>query len=201
MKLGEQEKFWKGKFGDKYLKRNVIQNRHLVIGKDLLDNKISISSAVELGPNIGLNLDGLKRVYPEIKTFGVEINKKAFNILKKKHSCVNKSILNFKSKKKYDLVLITGVLMHQDPKNLKKIYKTMYHLTKKYIYISEYFNPKPVEVLYHNERKRLYKRDFAKEIWKMYPKLKLINYGFQWRQDPFFLGGCDDTNWFLFSKK
>ena len=35
MKLGEQEKFWKGKFGDKYLKRNVIQNRHLVIGKDL----------------------------------------------------------------------------------------------------------------------------------------------------------------------
>ena len=60
MKLGEQEKFWKGKFGDKYLKRNVIQNRHLVIGKDLLDNKISISSAVELGPNIGLNLDGLK---------------------------------------------------------------------------------------------------------------------------------------------
>ena len=84
MKLGEQEKFWKGKFGDKYLKRNVIQNRHLVIGKDLLDNKISISSAVELGPNIGLNLDGLKRVYPELKTFGVEINKKAFNILKKK---------------------------------------------------------------------------------------------------------------------
>ena len=83
MKLGEQEKFWKGKFGDKYLKRNVIQNRHLVIGKDLLDNKISISSAVELGPNIGLNLDGLKRVYPELKTFGVEINKKAFNILKK----------------------------------------------------------------------------------------------------------------------
>ena len=60
MKLGEQEKFWKGKFGDKYLKRNVIQNRHLVIGKDLLDNKINISSAVELGPNIGLNLDGLK---------------------------------------------------------------------------------------------------------------------------------------------
>ena len=63
----------------------------------------------------------------------------------------------------------------------------MYNLTKKYIYISEYFNPKPVEVLYHNERKRLYKRDFAKEIWKMYPKLKLVNYGFQWRQDPFFL--------------
>ena len=35
----------------------------------------------------------------------------------------------------------------------------------------------------------------------MYPKLKLVNYGFQWRQDPFFLGGCDDTNWFLVFEK
>ena len=76
MKLGEQEKFWKGKFGDKYLKRNVIQNRHLVIGKDLLDNKISISSAVELGPNIGLNLDGLKRVYPELKLLELRLIRK-----------------------------------------------------------------------------------------------------------------------------
>ena len=200
MALSDQEKFWKGRFGDNYINRNQISNRHLVIGKDLVDNRVYIKSAIELGPNIGLNLDGLKRIFPEIKTFGVEINKKAFSILKKKHPCANRSIINFKSKKKFDLVLITGVLMHQDPKNLKKIYKTMYDLTKKYIYISEYFNPKPIEILYHNERERLYKRDFAKEIWELYPNLKLINYGFQWKQDPFFSGGCDDTNWFIFTK-
>ena len=161
MKLSDQEKFWKGKFGDNYINRNQISNRHLVIGKDLIDNRIEIKSAVELGPNIGLNLDGLKRIFPNLDTFGVEINKKAYSILKKKHKCVNKSIVNFKSKKKFDLVLITGVLMHQNPKNLKKIYKNMYSLAKKYIYISEYFNPKPVEIQYHNEGKRLFKRDFA----------------------------------------
>ena len=59
--------------------------------------------------------------------------------------------------------------MHQDPKNLKKIYKTMYDLTKKYIYISEYFNPKPIEILYHNERERLYKR-FRKRNLGTLPK-------------------------------
>ena len=108
------------------------------------------------------------------------------------------SILNQK-KKKFDLVLITGVLMHQDSKKSKKYIKQCM-ISQKYIYISEYFNPKPIEILYHNERERLYKRDFAKEIWELYPNLKLINYGFQWKQDPFFSGGCDDTNWFLFSK-
>ena len=83
MALSDQEKFWKGRFGDNYINRNQISNRHLVIGKDLVDNRVYIKSAIELGPNIGLNLDGLKRIFPEIKTFGVEINKKAFSILKK----------------------------------------------------------------------------------------------------------------------
>ena len=73
----------------------------------------------------------------------------------------------------------------------------MYDLTKIHLY-SEYFNPKPIEILYHNEEKDFIKR-FRKEIWELYPNLKLINYGFQWKQDPFFSGGCDDTNWFLFS--
>ena len=86
MALSDQEKFWKGRFGDNYINRNQISNRHLVIGKDLVDNRVYIKSAIELGPNIGLNLDGLKRIFPEIKTFGVEINKKAFSILKKKTS-------------------------------------------------------------------------------------------------------------------
>ena len=35
---------------------------------------------MELGANIGLNLDAIKRVYPDVKTYGVEINKLAFKI-------------------------------------------------------------------------------------------------------------------------
>ena len=98
MALSDQEKFWKGRFGDNYINRNQISNRHLVIGKDLVDNRVYIKSAIELGPNIGLNLDGLKRIFPEIKTFGVEINKKAFSILKKNiHVLIDQlSILNQK---------------------------------------------------------------------------------------------------------
>ena len=60
----------------------------------------------------------------------------------------------------------------------------MYNLSKKYIYLSEYFNPTPIELIYRGFKGKLFKRDFAKELWKLFPKMKLIDYGFHWTEDP-----------------
>ena len=198
----DQEIFWKTGFGDNYTTRNrtAFSNRIHTIGKDLLQNNLQINSAFEIGTNVGKNLDALKHIYPRIKTYGVEINKKAYQICKTKHICFNNSIYDFKSKKKFDLVFTSGVLIHQNPNYLKKIYAKIYNLTKKYIYISEYFNPEPIMISYRNNKDKLFKRDFAKEIWKIYPKLKLLDYGFHWKEDPIKKGCCDNPNWFLFSK-
>ncbi len=122
---------------------------------------------------------------------------------KKKYNCLNESLINFKSKKKFDLVVTSGVLIHQSPKLLKKIYKNIYNLSKKYIYIDEYFNPTPVKILYRNKKNLLFKRDFAKEIWTLYPNLKLVNYGFYWNEDPKLKSKpniVDNSNWFIFKK-
>ena len=196
----EQEIFWETDFGNKYVKRNLKSDRIFTIGKNLINNKVFINEVLELGANVGLNLDAIKRVYPDIKTYGVEINKLAYNIGKKKHKFYNKPILNFKSKKKYDLVCSVGVLIHQNPKHLNAFYNKLYSLSKKYIYLSEYFNPTPVMVKYRNNNDKLFKRDFAKELWVKFPKLKLIDYGFHWKEDPRLKNSCDNTNWFLFQK-
>ena len=196
----EQEIFWETDFGNKYVKRNLKSDRIFTIGKDLLNNKVIINEVLELGANVGLNLDAIKRVYPDVKTYGVEINKLAYNIGKKKHKFYNKPILNFKSKKKYDLVCSVGVLIHQNPKHLNAFYNKLYSLSKKYIYLSEYFNPTPVTIKYRNNDEKLFKRDFAKELWIKFPKLKLIDYGFHWKQDPRLKNCCDNSNWFLFQK-
>ena len=58
------------------------------------------------------------------------------------------SIEKFETKSKYDLVFTKGVLIHINPKNLKKIYKKIYKFSSKYILISEYYNPYPTKVLY-----------------------------------------------------
>ena len=196
----EQEIFWETDFGNKYVKRNLKSDKIFAIGKDLLNNKVIINEVLELGANVGLNLDAIKRVYPDIKTYGVEINNLAYNIGKKKHKFYNKPILNFKSKKKYDLVCSVGVLIHQNPKHLNAFYNKLYSLSKKYIYLSEYFNPTPVTIKYRNNDEKLFKRDFAKELWIKFPRLKLIDYGFHWKQDPRLKNCCDNSNWFLFQK-
>ena len=200
-KFTEQETFWKSSFTKNYIKRNKNYNRIPTIGKDLLENKINISSVIELGSNIGLNLDALKKIYTNCETFGVEINNDAFKILKKKHRSVNKSILDFDTKKTFDLVLISGVLIHQNPSKLNKIYRLLNKLSNKYIYMNEYFNPSPVTLDYHGEKNKLFKRDFAKELWNKFPKLELVNYGFHWKEDPFQKGNYDNANWFIFKKK
>ena len=203
MKLSktEQEIFWETDFGNKYTNRNIKSDRIFAIGKNLINNKVLINEVLELGANIGLNLDAIKRIYPDAKTYGVEINKSAFNIGKKKHKFYNKPILSFNTKKKYDLVFSVGVLIHQNPNDLNEFYNKLYSLSKKYIYLCEYFSHTPVMVKYRNNDNKLYKRDFAKELWIKFPKLKLIDYGFHWEEDPRLKDSCSDNeNWFLFSK-
>ena len=118
-------------------------------------------------------------------------------ILKKKkpeYNIVNSTILNFKSHKKYDLVLCKGVLIHINPKQLKKIYEKIFNLTNKYILIAEYFSPKPEMIRYRGFKNKLFKRDFTFEILQNHKQLKLINYGFVYHKDKY---PIDNINWFL----
>jgi len=197
----EIEKFWSSTFGNNYTNRNLSVDKSKFIGKNLINNQIKIKSAIELGANIGLNLDAIKKIYPNSKTYGVEINRNAFNILKSKHDCTNTSILKYETNNSFDLVILSLVLIHQNPKSLDLIYEKIYNLSRRYIYIAEYFNPTPITIKYRGHKNKLFKRDFAKEIWNKFPKLKLVNYGFHWSEDPFFdKNTCDNETWFLFKK-
>lgn len=199
-KYNSEENFWKGKFGNKYILRNKNINQNNILGKYLKKNKIFPLSCIEFGANIGKNLDAVKAINKNCYTYGIEINNKAFRILIKNHQAENISINNYKIKKKFDLVISSKFLIHQNPTTLKKIYKLFYLSSNKYIFINEYFSPNPEKVIYRGHKNKLYKRDFAKEIWKMFPDLKLVDYGFEWKEDPLIGKNSDNSNWFLFKK-
>ena len=86
MKKNCQELFWKGRFGNKYTKRNYKQN--LTSRFNLFSNifyRISkIKNVYEIGTNIGQNLDAIKQISRNIKTYGIEINDIAYDVAKKK---------------------------------------------------------------------------------------------------------------------
>lgn len=204
----EQENFWSGEFGDKYIERNdgkKILASNIALFSQILENTTKVRSVIEFGANIGLNLKAIKQLIPNVECSAVEINHKAAEILKAEQdflddSCVfEESILNFEAKCKYDFVLIKGVLIHINPNELESVYQKLYETSEKYICIAEYYNPSPVSINYRGNEDRLFKRDFAGEFMDRYPDVSLVDYGFKWHRDNNF--AQDDITWFLLRKE
>lgn len=201
--MNEQELFWKGEFGDEYVERND--------GSDFIAAKINmftkalnaankVESVIELGSNRGLNATALKAILPNIHYTGVEIGDKAFSYLKKNPNvddCHHNSIHGFSTDNQYDLSFIAGVMIHLNPETLPDVYQLLSTLSSRYVLISEYYNPTPVEINYRGHEGKLFKRDFAKEFMDI-TNYKLIDYGFVYRNDPKYRH--DDMTWFLFER-
>ncbi len=200
----EQENFWAGNFGIEYIGRNdsaELLASNLDFFSKALRQASKISSCLELGANIGMNLRAFKLLYPKMNFKGVEINKVAAKKLSKligDKNVFQGSIFDFKTKEKVDLTLIKGVLIHINPEKLGLVYEKLYKYSKKYILVCEYYNPSPVGIAYRGHSDRLFKRDFAGEMLDKYKDLELVDYGFSYKRDNNF--PQDDITWFLLKK-
>lgn len=199
----EQEAFWAGSFGNDYLKRN--QGENLLAAKTAffartLSKTEGVKSSLELGSNIGLNERALSVLFPGISMETVEINKEAADECQRIQNVkvFNGTIFDYETERKFDLTFTSGVLIHINPDHLIDVYKKLYDYSKKYILISEYYNPTPVEVNYRGNDGRLFKRDFAGELMDIYPDVQLVDYGFIYHRDMAF--PQDDVTWFLMQK-
>lgn len=200
----EQEQFWYGEFGNDYLERNnhlQLLSSNINLFSNIISKTENVTTLIEFGANIGLNLKALKTIKPNIDISGIEINTKAAEILKNVVSdggLFNESILEYSPKKLYDFVLIKGVLIHINPDELKNVYKKLYESSSQYICIVEYYSPSPVTIDYRGNKNKLFKRDFAGEIMDTYKDLILVDYGFVYHRDKNF--PQDDLTWFLLKK-
>jgi spore coat polysaccharide biosynthesis protein SpsF len=199
----EQENFWSGEFGDDYITRNrgefsIASN--LALFSKILSKTHKVRSLIEFGANIGLNLQAIQLLLPEVKISAVEINSTAVKELEKMGGVTveNKSILDYLPQNKFDFTLIKGVLIHINPDYLSKVYEILYQSSNRYICVVEYYNPSPVTVNYRGHQDRLFKRDFAGEMLDKFQNLSLIDYGFVYHRDTNF--PQDDLTWFLMEK-
>jgi len=199
----EQEQFWAGNFGDEYTNRNIGENiiaSNTALFSKILSRTEKVNSVIEFGANRGLNLQAIRNLLPLVKLEAIEINENAVKLLEKigNIKIYNQSILDFIPEEKVDFVLIKGVLIHINPDFLPQVYDLLYNSCNKYLCISEYYNPTPVEINYRGHSKKLFKRDFAGEILDRFADFKLIDYGFVYHRDNQFKQ--DDTTWFLLEK-
>lgn len=200
----EQEAFWAGDFGNDYIDRNMgdkLLASNLNFFTKALGQATNVSSCVEFGANIGMNLRALKLLYPAMKLNAIEINQQAVKQLSdvvSKENIYSGSIFDFIPKRTFDLSFIKGVLIHINPNELGAVYKKLVDSTNRYLLVSEYYNPSPVAIPYRGHSDRLFKRDFAGEILDQFPEMKLIDYGFAYHRDLDF--PQDDISWFLMEK-
>ena len=201
----DQENFWAGDFGDAYIDRNKgkkLLASNLNMWVNMLKNAGNLDSCIEFGANIGMNLKALKLLYPEQEQYGIEINTEAARELEKiipETNVFNSSIFDFETVTQFDLTFIKGVLIHINPAELPNVYEKLVNSCGSYLLVAEYYNPSPVKINYRGHENRLFKRDFAGEIMDLYPEMKLIDYGFNYRRDPEF--PQDDITWFLLKKE
>lgn len=199
----EQEAFWAGEFGNDYTQRNVGAQwvaSNLALFAKVLGRAVNVRSVLELGANLGLNLRALRQLLPQADLAAVEINAQAVAELKRLGDITvhHTSILEFTPPKPVDLVLIKGVLIHLNPDKLPQVYDLMHAASARYICLAEYYNPSPVAIPYRGHTDRLFKRDFAGELLKRHPDLRLLDYGFVYHGDP--NHPQDDLTWFLLEK-
>ncbi len=203
MPTTDQESFWAGEFGDAYVDR--CKGHELLAAKTVAWSRIlaraqRIGSVLECGANIGLNLLAIRRLLPTATLAGIEINAKAHAELAgiPGMQAIHGSFLEVPVPVGVDLAFTFGVLIHIAPEMLPKAYDQLYRASRRYVVVTEYYNPTPVEVAYRGHQGKLFKRDFAGEMLERFPDLRLVDYGFFYRRDP--LWPLDDGSWFLLEK-
>lgn len=202
----QQEKFWAGEFGTNYIGRNNLTPQVLASNLSFFAKALKqaglVSSCLEFGANIGLNLAALKLMYLGASLKAIEINHEAAGHLTEiigGDNVFEGSILEYPVEGKVDLTLVKGVLIHINPDMLDMVYEKLYQSSSRLILVCEYYNPTPTSISYRGHADRLFKRDFTGEMLEKYPDLNLVDYGFSYRRDPAF--SQDDITWFLMEKR
>jgi spore coat polysaccharide biosynthesis protein SpsF len=201
----EQEAFWAGEFGHDYSIRNRLEASEVAANTFLFSNAFNelprFSRILELGANVGLNVASLQHLYPAAQIEAVEINENAASELRKllpKEFVHQMPLLEFTSSASFDIVIVKGVLIHQNPNSLGAIYQRLSDLTANYLFIAEYYSPQPVEVEYRGHREKLFKRDFAGEFMQSFPEFGILKSGFAYHSDSPY--GHDDVTWFVMAR-
>jgi len=122
----------------------------------------------EAGCNIGNNLNGFPIDY---EVSGVDMNKHALEVAKKKHPSFkfkegNLKKIPFKDKA-FDLVFTRGVLIHVPNSDLDEVLMELFRISKKWIFNLEYFGKDENMIKWKRGNDLLWYRNM-KERWSNY---------------------------------
>jgi spore coat polysaccharide biosynthesis protein SpsF len=201
---------WRGEFGARYMERNRVTGESVGQAATAFGRIVDaagirdVSSVLEVGANVGINLHGLRRVLsPDVQLTALEPNPAAAARLREDDELGLERVIEGRADgidapdDAFDLVFTNGVLIHIPPAGLAPAMREICRVARRFVLCSEYFSHAPVEVPYHGQDGMLWKRDFGSAYLEVCPALSPRAYGFLWQRElPLF----DNLNWWVFEK-
>jgi pseudaminic acid biosynthesis-associated methylase len=193
------ERLWSGEFGDAYVERNrAVGDKRGPFWVAFLRD-FAVSTVLEIGCNIGVNLAWLASRLPPQNLYGIEINRKALKELHRALPDVNAvwglaRELPFRDQR-FDLTFTAGVLIHQPESTLPLVMAEVVRCSRRYVLCAEYSADCVTEIAYRGQTGALFKRDYGRLYSGLFPDLQLRKQGFLGRDD-----GWDDVTFWVFEK-
>lgn len=193
------EKLWGGEFGNAYVDRNQTASEGREAFWGSLLTEFPAKRVLEVGCNIGGNLQWIAKHVTPHDVFGIDVNDKALEPARRSVANVNPLSASARDLPFrdgwFDLVFTMGVLIHQPPQTLPRVMTEIVRTSRRWVLCAEYFAPDPTEISYHGERGALFKRDFGGDYLAMFPELSLRKKGLLTREE-----GWDDVTYWVFEK-
>jgi pseudaminic acid biosynthesis-associated methylase len=193
------EQLWSGDFGNAYVDRNAASTKGRGPFWSGLLGKIEVSRALEIGCNLGGNLEWIAKKVPPRDVYGIDINEKALATLRERVPGVNAMYAPAREvpfrDRWFDLVFTAGVLIHQPLVSLPLVMNEVVRCSRKYVLAMEYHADTLTEVPYRGHAGALFKQDYGKLYQELFPELRLVEKGFLPKDDSW-----DDVTWWLFSR-
>jgi spore coat polysaccharide biosynthesis protein SpsF len=197
---GRLEELWSGEFGNEYVDRNLdAYDRRGEFWLPLLD-ELQPQSVLEIGCNVGGNLQWITQRVDATHVTGVDVNAKALRLLDQRVPGVRGMYAPARElpvgDRSIDFVFTMGVLIHQPEETLEKVMSEMVRTSRKYVFCGEYFDTETVEVPYRGHERALFRRDYGNLFLDLFPhELSLVRQGDLSPED-----GWDRVTWWLFER-
>ncbi|MDQ1386313.1 MAG: hypothetical protein QOG65_3692 [Actinomycetota bacterium] len=197
---GRLEELWSGEFGNEYVDRNLdAYDRRGEFWLPLLD-ELQPQSVLEIGCNVGGNLQWITQRVDATHVTGVDVNAKALRLLDQRVPGVRGMYAPARElpvgDRSVDFVFTMGVLIHQPEETLEKVMSEMVRTSRKYVFCGEYFDTETVEVPYRGHERALFRRDYGNLFLDLFPhELSLVRQGDLSPED-----GWDRVTWWLFER-
>jgi len=166
---------WRSEFGRDYTDRNDHEKTERVGAWARLLDGIAPARALEVGCNVGWNLEYLRRL-GVTELYGIEPQLYAVERARwrgPQFGVLHGTAFDLPFKDGwFDLAFTSGVLIHISPETIGAALDEIYRVARRWIVAIEYDHPLEVEVAYRGNAGALWKRDHG-ALWRArYPKLR-----------------------------